>query len=323
VSNVAIGPTTLGSIERLGDYDVFQFMPTSNQTLTVNAQRVPGNSVDPVLMIFQGSTLMAINDNRTASDFSSRLSFNFQAGLTYRIVVGASDSATTGSYLFWLNHQTPTGSINPDHTGPRVLSAQLQGATVANPLPTRFLVTFNEDVDPSTFSLADVRFVNSAGATFAPSSLTDMSGTYHRQWRVGIPSTLPQDSYTLRIGPSLADFAGNLMNQDSDSVNGEATQDRYTRTFEYIDEHEDPEPGPGQDPYIVAPPEDDSVELSSAAPAAARPASDADVQPLPPVEAHMASEQESQDRTKRRGVHWGKLVDGLSVELPGVWLDRL
>jgi hypothetical protein len=322
---VVIGPTTLGSIERLGDYDVFQFTPTSNQTLTVNAQRVPGNSVDPVLMIFEGSTLLAINDNRTAADFSSRISWSFQSGHTYRIVVGASDSATTGNYLFWVNYPTAIGSINPDHSGPRVLSSQLQGSTVAHPLPTRFLVTFNEDVDPSTFSVADVRFVNPAGTTFAPSSLTDMGGTYHRQWRVGIPSTLPQDSYTLRIGPSLADFAGNLMNQDNDNVNGEATQDRYTRSFTYFDNDDppDPEPGPGQSPYAQAPSGGDSGGSSSDAPLGARPVSDALMQSVRSVQVRLASEQENHYLHKRRGVHGSKLLNGLSADIPGVWLDRM
>lgn len=323
VPNVAIGPTTLGSIERRGDYDVFQFMPTSNQTLTVNAQRVPGNSVDPVLMVFDGSTLVGINDNRTASDFSSRMSFNFQAGHTYRIVVGASDCATTGSYLFWLNYPTTIGSINPDHSGPRVLSATLQGSTVTHPLPTRFLVTFNEDVDPSTFSVADVRFVNAAGTVFAPSSVTDVSGSYHRQWRVGIPASLPQDSYTLRIGPSLADFAGNLMNQDNDSVNGEATQDRYTRTFSYIDYDEDPEPGPGQEPYVVAPTGGDSGGSSTDAPLAAPPAGNTDVQPLPSVQVQVVSDQESHHLNKRRGMHGSKFLNGLSADLPEAWLERM
>jgi hypothetical protein len=229
--SVAVGSNMLGFIDRFGDYDVFQFTPTTTQSLMVNAQRVPGSTPDPVLMVFEGSSLLAFNDNRTTADFSSRITRTFTAGHTYRIVVGAADGASIGRYRFWLN---VPGATNPDNRGPLVLSAELRGGTRYHPLPTYFLVKFNEDVNPSTLSVADVRFVNSAGMSFAPSYVTEVSGSYHRQWRLYFPSTLREDDYTLQIGPNLNDFAGNLMNQDNDGVNGEATQDRYTHPFEYV-----------------------------------------------------------------------------------------
>ena len=37
-------------------------------------------------------------------------------------------------------------------------------------------------------------------------------------------------SYTMVIGPNILDTSGNPMNQDGDTTNGEATQDRYTAT---------------------------------------------------------------------------------------------
>src|SRR5439155_9148050 len=38
-------------------------------------------------------------------------------------------------------------------------------------------------------------------------------------------------SYTVRVGPDVADVAGNRMDQDRDGVNGEATQDMFVGTF--------------------------------------------------------------------------------------------
>ena len=43
----------------------------------------------------------------------------------------------------------------------------------------------------------------------------------------------------LAIGPNVADPAGNLMDQDSDGAVGEATEDRFTTTFEVAVSHAD------------------------------------------------------------------------------------
>jgi hypothetical protein len=318
--NVVVGTNRLGSIERQGDYDVFQFTPTTTQSLMVNAQRVPGNTVDPVLMVFEGSTLLnnGSNDNRTPSDYSSRITMTFTAGHTYRIVVGGKDGLSMGSYRFWLN--VPTAA-NPDHSGPRVLSAVTQGGSVSHPLPTRFLVTFDEDVNPSTFTLSDVRFIDSAGTAIVPSSLTEVTGSYHRQWRVGIP-ILPDGTYTLRIGPNLNDFAGNLMNQDNDSVNGEAIQDRYTRSFSYFE----------RDPFDprwsnAAAGSSSSSAASSgvgSSAAASRQVGSAARQNLPPVYSRMASEQSPMQLRlpKHSQARSEALMDALGAGLADPQLDR-
>jgi hypothetical protein len=81
--------------------------------------------------------------------------------------------------------------------------------------------------------------VNSSGQSFGPTSVVAISGTFSRSYRVKIPS-LATGSYTLRIGPNIRDFAGNLMDQDRDGLKGESLQDRFTRTFSITDDDRDP-----------------------------------------------------------------------------------
>jgi hypothetical protein len=228
---VAAGANRIGTINSVGDYDVFQFNAWTTQTLTVNAQRVPGASVNPLLMIYQDDKLVAFNDNRTSADTSSRLTFTFRPYNSYRIVVGGSTGALTGRYRLWIN--VPTAA-NPDRSGPQVTSA----AAVRNGLGvvTHFLVTFNEDINPATFTTADVRIVTPSGTLLSGKSVVAVSGTFNRQFRVNIPS-LESGNYTLRIGPNISDFAGNIMDQNGDGISG----DRFTKAFSIVDVDGDPD----------------------------------------------------------------------------------
>jgi len=221
---VAVGSDILGAIERAGDYDVFQFTPAVTQNLMVNAQRIAGASVDPVLMIFQGNNRVGFNDNRTTSDFSSRVTMSFTANTTYHVVVGASGGGSSGGYRFWLNLPT---AANPDTRGARIVSASPQYD--ADMVLKRFVVTFNKDIDPSTFTSADIRLVDSTGAAYTNFTLVEVPGSYHRKWEIRLGG-LPANDYTLQIGPAIRDFAGNLMNQDGDAINGEST-DFYRKLF--------------------------------------------------------------------------------------------
>jgi subtilisin-like proprotein convertase family protein len=53
----------------------------------------------------------------------------------------------------------------------------------------------------------------------------------NRQFDVVFPQQSAPGTYTLQIGTGIKDLAGNLLNQDGDSVNGEAGQDGCAATF--------------------------------------------------------------------------------------------
>jgi subtilisin-like proprotein convertase family protein len=61
-------------------------------------------------------------------------------------------------------------------------------------------------------------------------SVTAVSGSNNTQFDVLFATQSADGTYTAAIGPDLADTAGNLMNQDGDSTNGELVQDVFTTT---------------------------------------------------------------------------------------------
>ena len=121
--------------------------------------------------------------------------------------VGAPGADTTGAYIF---SSTPSGSV----------SAPISSVRVA----------FSEPINAATFTTADIVSFTGPTGQIAVSSINAVSGSGNREFdiRFGAMSTL--GTYTMVIGPNVLDTAGNSMNQDHDSRNGEV-QDRYTLTF--------------------------------------------------------------------------------------------
>jgi subtilisin family serine protease/subtilisin-like proprotein convertase family protein len=109
-----------------------------------------------------------------------------------------------------------------DQVGPRVLS-QTQSSS------TNFEVKFNDPVDPASFTAADVSIISptgySVGVIGNPVASADLR-TYTITTAANVPGR-----YSLQIGPLVSDQAGNLMNQDADWINGEAS-DAYLSTIE-------------------------------------------------------------------------------------------
>jgi hypothetical protein len=95
--------TTNGSIERLGDYDVFQFAPATTQPMMLSVQ-ANGSALVPSLLVFDFdpgtglATPMPVNQVLNSGSPTSLVSFQATAGHTFRIVVGAVDGATSGAY---------------------------------------------------------------------------------------------------------------------------------------------------------------------------------------------------------------------------------
>ena len=75
----------------------------------------------------------------------------------------------------------------------------------------------------------DVALTKSGQSTGAVPAIATVNGNTYRV-SFTPPLFLP-GSYTLVMGPNISDTAGNLMNQDNDNSNGEATGDRYSGSF--------------------------------------------------------------------------------------------
>jgi hypothetical protein len=111
-------------------------------------------------------------------------------------------------------------------TGPSVSASAASG-----PSPfsiDRIVLTFTEVIDGNTFTLLDVQSLTGPSGAIAPTSIFKVDAT-HYEVRFA-PQTAP-GNYTLTINPQIADLVGNLMDQNHNSVNGEAPGDQYTASF--------------------------------------------------------------------------------------------
>jgi subtilisin family serine protease/subtilisin-like proprotein convertase family protein len=118
------------------------------------------------------------------------------------------------------------GGGTTDTRGPSVTSATFSGSTSGS--LDKLRVTFSEAINAATFTAADIvsltrNGVVIAGLTF---TVTPVSGT-NNQFDIGFTKQTVLGSYALTLGPDIRDLAGNQMNQNGNSINGEAA-DRYT-----------------------------------------------------------------------------------------------
>jgi hypothetical protein len=108
-----------------------------------------------------------------------------------------------------------------DTRGPRIVSAIPTGI-VQNHL--RFVdVTFDSPIDAATFNLDDIALSGPTGAI----GVTQIAELSNHTYRLHFPVQTSNGDFTLRIGPNIADPAGNLMDQNQNGIQGELAADVF------------------------------------------------------------------------------------------------
>ncbi len=143
-----------------------------------------------------------------------------------------------------LDHTTPDPSLSGfvatggivnaaaavDNTiGPHITSASLSGAVTGVSSLSTLTVTFNEEVNPATFTPSQVALTGPAG-TVSGISVAAVTGSNDHQFTISFPSQTAPGTYTLKVGPDIQDWYGNAMNQNGNLINGEAS-DAFTDTM--------------------------------------------------------------------------------------------
>ena len=90
---------------------------------------------------------------------------------------------------------------------------------------------FSEAIQVSTFTAADIRVTTPSGSLLTVSGITAVAGSNNTEFTFNITSSSTAGTYTIQVGPDILDAAGNKMNQDGDTINGELTQDVYSASF--------------------------------------------------------------------------------------------
>ncbi len=120
-------------------------------------------------------------------------------------------------------------SVTLDPVGPTVASFT-PGGTSLVPVSS-VQVDFNEPVLMASVAAADFALVRPDGSVVGANSVSRTSAT---RYTVNFPSQRMNGTYTLRVGPAIADLVGNLMNTDADGTPGEAIEDRFEGTFQIL-----------------------------------------------------------------------------------------
>ena len=90
-------------------------------------------------------------------------------------------------------------------------------------------LSFNIPIQASSFTTGDVRLTG-PGGPITPTSVALVSGT---TWRISFPAQTADGTYTVSVGPSINELAGNFlgMDQNGDGLSGDGTNDTFTGTF--------------------------------------------------------------------------------------------
>ncbi|MBM3881941.1 MAG: DUF11 domain-containing protein, partial [Verrucomicrobia bacterium] len=117
--------------------------------------------------------------------------------------------------------------VTIDTQGPRVTALDPPEAAVWLRTVDRLDVSFDSAIDAGSFILADVAFTGPLGP-IVPTSIQLLES--HR-FRIHVPAQRANGVYALSLGPEVADWAGNLMDQNADGANGVPDQDVFTAQF--------------------------------------------------------------------------------------------
>jgi hypothetical protein len=93
-------------------------------------------------------------------------------------------------------------------------------------------LTFNEAIDPTSFTTADVSLAGPPGAgSPTVTGVTELSSTVYR---VSFGTLTVRGTYQIAVGPNISDPSGHLMDQNQNGTGGETPGDQFAAPLEYV-----------------------------------------------------------------------------------------
>jgi hypothetical protein len=117
--------------------------------------------------------------------------------------------------------------------GPRIIDTTPQTNPPGGAFPgiDHVRVTFNTAMDPTTFTPDQVHSFIGPNGPIAIDAVSPVPFTSNTQFEIRFAPQSTLGNYTMVIGPDIADFDGNLMDQNADGMPGEAP---YTARFSIV-----------------------------------------------------------------------------------------
>jgi hypothetical protein len=155
------------------------------------------------------------------------INFASQSGLgAYSLVIGAGVMDAAG------NPTAAPYTANFAIQGLKVIASTPSGN---NHLPGELIsfvtLTFNEAVDPASFTPDKVFAFRGPYGLINVNSVAAVAGTGNTQFRVSFNPQVATGSYTMLVGPDIRDLAGHRMDQNGNGIDGEMPGDTYVATF--------------------------------------------------------------------------------------------
>ena len=123
------------------------------------------------------------------------------------------------------------GAAVANTDGPYVVSATPDGPINSSGGFSSVQLTFNEEINPATFSAAQVTLTGPGGVIPAGElTVTAVTGSNDHEFDVSFPAQTAAGTYSLKAGPDIQDWYGNEMNQNRNGNNGEVA-DGFTETI--------------------------------------------------------------------------------------------
>ncbi len=259
VSVGSINVDVAGIIERADDVDVFRIDAFGTTSVNLNIDPFAiGPNLDIQATIYDSTGAIVATDNPT-NRLDASFNLNLPAG-TYTLVIdgvgfatpanGFSDYASLGQYNI-------TGTIDfadPVPGGPQVTAAPVSNSAIG---PTSVLITFDQPIDSTTVSTADVTSFTDPLGNDASGQITSITFPAVDQMQINFAPLVVDGAYQVTIGPQIFDFEGLAMDQNQNGTAGEAA-DAYSFSIEV-----EGDTAPGVGPSILAPPVLDDVNAPS------------------------------------------------------------
>ncbi|MCZ2343320.1 MAG: proprotein convertase P-domain-containing protein [Bacteroidales bacterium] len=213
-----------GVFRSLNGGTTWTFFPST--TDTVNPAPIDGGYL-PNMLVTDLDLSIGEVDPTTGMPRTSAPGLNLLVATTYG----------RGQFAIRLDPTLPSFSFV---SGPQVVSVDPDNnddpSSTTNFNPDRLRITFNGPVDPTTFTPDDVTFLDPSGnpITITAVNMVSVPGVDgsnpQNVFEIRFTTQSAPGTYTLSFGPDISDPAGNRMNQNGNTVNGEPG-DAYNRSL--------------------------------------------------------------------------------------------
>jgi hypothetical protein len=117
-------------------------------------------------------------------------------------------------------------------SGPKITASQnLLFGDTANQIYNGVRVTFNESMNPASFTADQFQLTSPTGVAVPINSIAPVAGSNNTRFDVQFEPQGQIGVWQVVIGPNIRDTFGNAMDQNGNFITGEIPDDQYTTTF--------------------------------------------------------------------------------------------